>query len=464
MDNRWKTKDADPIKRSPGSAKLPSIVDIITALPASGAFSPLDHQLQLEDPHLSERVSQLAVWLSGQVPFGKAEAILEKVGQIHLPATTIWRQSQVRGQAFQQVEEATQSQAEQVETRAGVVPGEVRVRQRLGVSMDGVMVHIRTEGWKELKLGCLFEIVPRERKDDQIQELVEVGQAQELSYTAYLGGPEVFGQRLWAEAKRRHWTQAMDTEVLGDGAVWIWNLAEQHFYDSVPVVDWYHAKSHLVNAAQALLGEGTSSMCHWLKEQETVLFEGQAEAIVDRLRHPSKPPADPAGVQTEAGYFETNKRRMEYLDRRMEGWLIGSGMVESGAKQYQARMTGPGMQWSREGAERMIPIRSAILSNRFDEVWNQAKKLTTKLKCTPFIMYHGCISGTVSTFVPPQLDKKGTSVQSRDLRLDSPSNGGSDGILPYKFVFAKRCTGETGTICPGLAHAMGTRNTGLGTL
>ena len=48
-------------------------------LPA-GLFSPLDQQLQLEDPHLSERVSQLAVWLSGQVPFGKAEAILEKVG------------------------------------------------------------------------------------------------------------------------------------------------------------------------------------------------------------------------------------------------------------------------------------------------------------------------------------------------------------------------------------------------
>jgi hypothetical protein len=59
-------------------------VDIIPALSVSGGFFPLDHQLQLEDPHLSERVSQLAVWLSGQVPFGKAEIILENVGQNHL--------------------------------------------------------------------------------------------------------------------------------------------------------------------------------------------------------------------------------------------------------------------------------------------------------------------------------------------------------------------------------------------
>lgn len=313
------------------------------------------------------------MWLSGQVPFADAASILEQVGHIHLSTTTLWRQTQDWGQAFQQAEETAQAQAKQVETRAGIVPGEAGSSQRLGVSMDGVMVHLRTEGWKELKLGCLFEIVPRERVDDQTQEVVEVGQAQELSYTAYLGGPEAFGQRLWAEAKRRNWAQAVDTEVIGDGAVWIWHLAGEHFYDSVPVVDWYHAKSHLVNAAQALWGEGTPSMQRWLKEQETVLFEGQAEAIADRLRQPPTPPVNPVMVQTEAGYFETNKRRMEYLDRRMEGWIIGSGMVESGAKQYQARLTGPGMQWSRKGAERLIPIRSAILSNRFAEIWNQVK-------------------------------------------------------------------------------------------
>ena len=30
---------------------------------------------------------------------------------------------------------------------------------------------------------------------------------------------------------------------------------------------------------------------------------------------------------------------------------------------------GPGMQWSRRGAERLLPVRTTILSNRFDELW-----------------------------------------------------------------------------------------------
>jgi len=73
----------------------------------------------------------------------------------------------------------------------------------------------------------------------------DVGHAVQNTYVAHLGGPEVFGQKVWAEAQRRQWTQAWDTEVLGDGAPWIWNLADDHFYASLRVVDWYHATEHL---------------------------------------------------------------------------------------------------------------------------------------------------------------------------------------------------------------------------
>ena len=61
--------------------------------------------------------------------------------------------------------------------------------------------------------------------------------------------------------------------------------------------------------------------------------------------------------------------RMQYLEMREEGYPIGSGMVESEAKQYKARFAGPGMRWSRTGAERLLPIRTAIMSKRFDKMW-----------------------------------------------------------------------------------------------
>jgi hypothetical protein len=60
---------------------------------------------------------------------------------------------------------------------------------------------------------------------------------------------------------------------------------------------------------------------------------------------------------------------MQYLEFREEGYPIGSGMVESEARQFKARFCGPGMRWSRQGAERLIPIRAAIMSQQFDTLW-----------------------------------------------------------------------------------------------
>jgi hypothetical protein len=37
---------------------------------------------------------------------------------------------------------------------------------------------------------------------------------------------------------------AEDSLVLGDGAVCIWNLVDEHFYTSHQLVDWYHATEH----------------------------------------------------------------------------------------------------------------------------------------------------------------------------------------------------------------------------
>jgi hypothetical protein len=77
-------------------------------------------------------------------------------------------------------------------------------------------------------------------------------------------------------------------------------------------------------------------------------------------------------ISKEAAYLETHKRRMQYLELREEGYVIGSGMVESGAKQFKSRFCGPGMRWNRTGLERLIPIRAAIMSGCFDTMWQAA--------------------------------------------------------------------------------------------
>lgn len=133
---------------------------------------------------------------------------------------------------------------------------------------------------------------------------------------------------------------------------------------------------HIGKAVQMLTGEGTAVAKRWLKEGETLLYQGEAGWIAEELQMAAEGrPAMVEDLKREAGYFANNKRRMHYLELREEGWVIGSGIVESGVKQFKERFTGPGMQWSWRGAERLIPVRAAIMSRRFDAVWESAYAL-----------------------------------------------------------------------------------------
>ncbi len=341
-------------------------------LAAKAGFFPLSDQLELVDGRWSEDVVRQAVWLSGLVPFEQAEAILQEIGQVNISRGSIWRRSQVWGAKFKECEEAERAQANALPEKWQPPSREVAPDQRKGAAMDGMMVHIRQEGWKELKVGAVFDIEVRPGKDAQTREPVQMAHAVRNSYTAHLGGPEVFGQMVFAEAKRRGWEQAQDSQVVADGAAWIWNLADLHFGASRQLVDWYHAVQHLAAAAKLFKGEGTTAFTLWFNSRETALYQGHAERIACELEQAANELPNAANdLRREAGYFREHQHRMNYLEMREEEWVIGSGMAEGGAKQYQARLCGPGMRWSRDGAEHLIPIRTAILSGRFADIWRQ---------------------------------------------------------------------------------------------
>jgi hypothetical protein len=156
-------------------------------------------------------------------------------------------------------------------------------------------------------------------------------------------------------------------------------VTDEHFSGTRQVVDWYDAKQHLDAAGKLLYGEGSAETQRWVKGLETPLYQGRAPDVAEHLKELAKTHKRVAtGLQKEAGYFERNQRRMQYLKAREDGFPIGSGMVESGIKQFRGRFAGPGMRWSRVGAERLLPVRAAILSQRFDEVWTAVDILPPK--------------------------------------------------------------------------------------
>lgn len=346
-------------------------VSITIAPTVSGGFFPLDDQLQSWDPDYSEALAKQSLWLCGQVEYAAAQQILDQIGHIPVSETTLWRCVQRWGARYAAQEQLRAQQANALPRRA--VRPETPNPKRMGVAMDGAMVNVRTEGWKELKVGDVFEVALRPTTDPETGDVIEQAQAVANSYVAHLGGPDRFGEIVWAEAQHRGFGAVADTEVLGDGAPWIWNQAGIHFGTSLQVVDWYHAKEHLYRAAGLAWGEGTAEAIRWAKRQETPLYQGHAEHVAAALKQLAQQHRRVgAALRTEAGYFESQVRRMQYLERREEGWPIGSGMVESGCKRFRKRFTGSGMRWNRSGLARLLPVRAALLSGRFDEEWSHA--------------------------------------------------------------------------------------------
>jgi hypothetical protein len=341
-------------------------------------FFPLDEQLGLKDKRYSEGVLKEMVWASGTVDsFAEAESVFERIGHMRITDSSIWRRKEAWGEQVREVEER---EREQANLPAGANAFREQVLgsgKRLGVSMDGTMVYVLNEGWKELKVGCAFDIEVSPTWNEKAGEMEDLAHAVHNRYVAHLGGPERLGELLWTEAKQRGWEGAKDREVIGDGAPWIWNLAQDHFYDARQAVDWYHGLEHLAHLATLLHGEGTAAGKQWRKSAQKALYQGHAEKIalvVDKMAaHYAEPVAEE--LHKEAAYLKTYHRQMQYLELREDGFVIGSGMVESGGKQFKSRFCGPGMRWSRQGLERLIPIRAAIMSDCFDTRWQAAYNL-----------------------------------------------------------------------------------------
>ena len=331
---------------------------------ADEAIFPLDKQLELTRSVYSPELARQMVWLSGLLPYAQCEQVFARIGGRGLPASSIWRQTQQHGE---RLHTCVQHQRERVSVER-VVLAEVRYDhdQRKGVSLDGGMVNVRGEGWRELKVGAVFDVALKRTHHAQTQTVEEMPYSQNIHYTAVLGSKEAFTPALWALAVEHQVPTARERIVLGDGALWVWAVAEDVCPDARQVVDWFHAAQHLAEAAHSLYPDeqDTQARAIWMKTYKDHLYMGRIHKVCAALHRRSRPDL--------AAYFDRHQRRMQYLEFREEGWPIGSGTVESAVKQFKHRLSGAGMRWNTPNLRRMLTIRAAALSNTFDALWREA--------------------------------------------------------------------------------------------
>lgn len=332
---------------------------IITVRPARQGFFPLDERWEVAHSVYSPEQAKQMVWLAGLLPYAQAVAVFERIGHRLIPTTAIWRETQQHGERL--CAHLREAQARVPVERVVLPPPGQDHRQRQGVSLDGGTMHIRGEGWKEFKVGTVYDVVTRSAYDAQTDEWVDQPRASQISYCAVLGSVSEFAPALWGLAVERRLPEAAELSVTADGAEWIWNLVADYFPDAVQIVDWYHATQHLAQAAEALYPKDQAAARRWQQSCRQQLYLGKLECITQ--------PLERAGLEAQARYFHTHRRRMQYQSFREAGYPIGSGTVESGIKRFKQRVSGAGMRWSRAAAERMLVIRAAIMSNTFDALW-----------------------------------------------------------------------------------------------
>ena len=181
--------------------------------------------------------------------------------------------------------------------------------------------------------------------------------------------PSEFAARVEREATRRGFDRAARRAVLGDGAKWIWNLADEHFPDAAQIVDRFHAKQKLSEVAKSLYGPTSDFGQEWGRQRHDELDAGDIEAILRALRAHS--PKDPEARKC-VEYIERNRQRMRYREFRAAGLCTSTGVVEAGCKvAIGARCKRAGMHWTMAGADAIIALRCCKLSGRFDDFWRR---------------------------------------------------------------------------------------------
>lgn len=350
-------------------------------------FFPLDEKLVLRRDHWSEGAARVIT------RHGLREPSFELAAEAYTDATG----GDVSGSSVRRITEGFGAQlAEQKEEEAtrtmeigayGESPRDrwMKFKDPLegvgNVSSDGTMILIRGEGWKEVKMATFSQVEVLEPADERRRRSQREGKRKQEdvvrlsdhSYCAGVWDADTFGAYQYAEGLRRGFDLLEEKSSVNDGAPWIKRITGTNFPQAEQIVDWGHSKRRLWAVAHAVFGEGRQEAATWVERRKDELWKGKVDPVVRELKaldlNHSKYPDE---VQQAPGYFQNNRERMRYDEFREAGYPIGSGTVESGARNVvQPRMRRPGRGWKQENAQSMLAALSELHSGRFRWAWGK---------------------------------------------------------------------------------------------
>ena len=341
---------------------------------------PIDAALDIQDNELSPGVRRMLALVGSECSsFDHGRQQMELLADLEVTTKAVERVTETIGEDIARRQQQHIQQAMQLELPAAIgqpIP-------KIYVQMDGTGVPTvakETEGrsgkgkdgrahTREAKLGCIFT---QTTTDDQGRP---VRDEDSTTYTGAIETASEFSRRIYTEAHQRGWSRAQIKVVMGDGAEWIWNIAQEQFPGAIEIVDLYHARQHLWDLGGKLHPNDETAKRRWVMACQHLLDDGKIEKLVAKLRTLSpQGPELAAVVQTEVNYFERNAERMRYPEFRRKGLFVGSEVIEAGCKTViGSRLKRSGMFWTVRGANAVIALRCCRHSRQFDDYWEHRR-------------------------------------------------------------------------------------------
>jgi hypothetical protein len=403
---------------------------------AESFFFPLDNRLHLGTEGYSPRLVQKAVRQASKAgSFKDASDDLRELAEVEISATHLQRLSERIGQEWIEVrdEDVAAYQKDKLPCAYAEAP------KVAAVMLDGGRVQTREAdggrgvqdpGWQEVKVACCLSLSSTacgsDPQPDPPAKFLEPTTAARLAVevksrgkpalgrqpaapvakrkkrkknkrriqkrvrtvVATMADSETFGWQMAAEVQRRGLDRAKRKACVCDGQKYNWTLFELHLLalGFLGILDFLHLLAYLYDAAHALHGKDKAAGWKCYEQWLRWAWSGQVTTLLRSLRAgaaklgepPEKGSADdPRKILADTvGYVSNNQTRMDYPEYRRLGLPISSAPVESTIKQINRRMKSTEKFWLQGGAEAMLQLRVAYLSEdgRWEKYWSRPRK------------------------------------------------------------------------------------------
>lgn len=322
---------------------------------------PWDHALGLGLSTLTPAASEVASIAGVQTSFAQsAEVTLQKLCGLRLSESTVERVTEAAGERLSQLLENKTTFADD---RPWDWQRDAQGRSTAYVSLDATGVRqqgehgARAEG-RMAYVGMVYnaqsEHDPRRKKPHEVRYLAGFYQLDEL------------GLQLRRQAAQVGWDEAQQQIAISDGGIGLEEFFRKNFPRAECILDFWHAKEHLVELSQSLWPDDEPARQAWVNAQCHRLKHEGGQAVLETLEAldvSQRSAAVQEAHRVHMQYYRNQVARMDYPRYVANGWQIGSGPVESACKTVVAnRLKGSGMRWGSDGSDAVCHLRALYLS------------------------------------------------------------------------------------------------------